>query len=394
MLSEIRDLQQILLKKYNVKYKRYFFDKIDFGRMTGIIGARGVGKTTFLLQYLKKSKIPNSKKLYVSADSVKIDSLFELALQFQKEEGKLLIIDEIHKYHNFELELKKIYDFLDLEIIFSGSSALKIDNAKADLSRRAVIYEVEGMSFREFIELKEGITLPSFSLEDILEKHVDIAYELLDKFNQTLLFREYLQYGYYPFYFDKKSHYLIKLNETINAVIEIDIPSVFSMEYQNTRNLKKLIRLVCESHPYTSNIKELLGKMEMGEDYRSLYRYLDYLDKAKILKLMRPTTRGDNIFTKPEKIYLNNTNLHYGYCNEAQIGTIREVFFMSMNFEHRVTIPKKGDFMIDDKYLFEVGGKNKSFKQIKNLPNSFVVADDIEIGSGNKIPLWLFGFLY
>ena len=394
MLSEIRDLQQILLKKYNIKYKRYFFHKIDFGKMTGIIGARGVGKTTFLLQYLRASNIPISKKLYISADSVKIDSLFELALQFQKEEGKLLIIDEIHKYPNFELELKKIYDFLDLEVIFSGSSALKIDNAKADLSRRAVIYEVEGMSFREFIELKEGIDLPLFSLEEILENHVDIAYELLDKFNLTLLFPDYLKHGYYPFYFDKKSHYLIKLNETINAVIEIDIPSVFSMEYQNIRNLKKLIRLVCESHPYTPNIKELLGKMEMGEDYRSLYRYLDYLHKAKILKLMRPTTRGDNIFTKPEKIYLNNTNLHYEYCDEAQIGTIREVFFMSMNFEHKITVPKKGDFLIDDKYLFEVGGKNKSFKQIKDMPNSFVVADDIEIGSGNKIPLWLFGFLY
>ena len=394
MLAKIRDLQQLLLKKYNVKYKRYFFDKIDFGQMTGIIGARGVGKTTFLLQYLKQSKLPISKKLYISADSVKIDSLFELALQFQKEEGKLLIIDEIHKYQNFEQELKNIYDMLDLQVIFSGSSALKIDNAKADLSRRAVIYEVEGMSFREFIELKEGIELPSFSLEEILNNHVNIAYELLEKFNLTLLFREYLQYGYYPFYFDKKSHYLIKLNETINAVIEIDIPSVFAMEYQNIRNLKKLIRLVCESHPYTPNIKELLIKMEMGEDYRSLYRYLDYLHKAKILKVMRPSTRGDNIFTKPEKIYLNNTNLHYTYCNDAEIGTIREVFFMSMNFEHTVSIPSRGDFLIDNKYLFEVGGKNKGFKQIKDIENSFVVADDIEIGSGSKIPLWLFGFLY
>jgi predicted AAA+ superfamily ATPase len=362
--------------------------------MTGILGARGVGKTTFLLQYLRASNIPLSKKLYISADSVKIDSLFELALAFEKEEGKLLIIDEIHKYPNFELELKKIYDFLSLEVIFSGSSALKLDNAKADLSRRAVIYEIEGMSFREFIELKEGLILPSFSLEEILENHVDIAYELLDKFNLTLLFREYLKYGYYPFYFDKKSHYLIKLNETINTVIEIDIPSVFAMEYQNIRNLKKLIRLVCESYPYTPNIRELLSKMEMGEDYRSLYRYLDYLHKAKVLKLMRPPTRGDNIFTKPEKIYLNNTNLHYGYCNEAQIGTIREVFFMSMTFEHRVTTPTRGDFLIDEKYLFEVGGKNKGFKQIANIPNSFVVADDIEIGSGAKIPLWLFGFLY
>ena len=394
MLAEIRDLQQLLLKKYNVKYKRYFFDKIDFGQMTGIIGARGVGKTTFLLQYLKQSKLSISKKLYISADSVKIDSLFELALQFHKEEGKLLIIDEIHKYQNFEQELKNIYDMLDLQVIFSGSSALKIDNAKADLSRRAVIYEVEGMSFREFIELKEGIELPSYSLEEILNNHVNIAYELLEKFNLTLLFREYLKYGYYPFYFDKKSHYLIKLNETINAVIEIDIPSVFAMEYQNIRNLKKLIRLVCESHPYTPNIKELLIKMEMGEDYRSLYRYLDYLHKAKILKVMRPSTRGDNIFTKPEKIYLNNTNLHYTYCNDAEIGTIREVFFMSMNFENIVTIPTKGDFLINNKYLFEVGGKNKGFKQIKDIENSFVVADDIEIGSGSKVPLWLFGFLY
>ena len=394
MLSQIRDLQQLLLRKYNTKYKRYFFDKIDFGKMTGIIGARGVGKTTFLLQHFKASKIPISKKLYISADSLKIDSLFELALQFQKENGRLLIIDEIHKYPNFELELKKIYDFLDLEIIFSGSSALKIDNAKADLSRRAVIYEVEGMSFREFIELKEGIVLPSFLLEEILENHVDIAYELLDKFNLTLLFREYLKYGYYPFYFDKKSHYLIKLNETINTVIEVDIPSIFPIEYQNIKNLKKLIRLVCESHPYTPNIRELLTKMEMGEDYRSLYRYFDYLHKAKILKIMRPSTRGDNILTKPEKIYLNNTNLHYGYCDRAEIGTIREVFFMSMLFEHQVTIPKKGDILIDNSYLFEIAGKNKTFKQIKNIPNSFLACDDIEIGYGAKIPIWLFGFLY
>ena len=394
MISQIRDLQQLLLRKYNTRYKRYFFNKIDFGKMTGIIGARGVGKTTFLLQYLKESKIPISKKLYISADSIKIDSLFDLALEFQKENGKLLIIDEIHKYPYFESELKKIYDFLDLEVIFSGSSALKIDNAKADLSRRAIIYEVEGMSFREFIELKEGIELPSFSLEEILKNHVDIAYELLDKFNLTLLFKEYLKYGYYPFYFDKKSHYLIKLNETINTVIEVDIPSIFPIEYQNIKNLKKLIRLVCESHPYTPNIKELLVKMDMGEDYRSLYRYFDYLHKAKILKIMRPSTRGDNILTKPEKIYLNNTNLHYGYCDNAEIGTIREVFFMSMLFEHQITIPKKGDILIDNSYLFEIGGKNKTFKQIKDIPNSFLACDDIEIGDGAKIPIWLFGFLY
>ncbi len=394
MLSEARALQQLLLQKRLSKYKRYFFDNIDFDRLTGIVGARGVGKTTFLLQYIKESNIAKHKKLYVSADSIKIDSLFELALAFSKEGGELLVIDEIHKYVGFESELKKIYDFLDLQVIFSGSSALKIDNAKADLSRRAIVYEVEGLSFREFIELKEDIKLPTFTLEEILQNHIEIASDLLDKFNKTTLFKEYLHYGYYPFSFDKRSNYTLKLNETINTVLEVDIPSIFSIEYQNIRNLKKLIRLVCESQPYTPNIKELLVKMDMGEDYRSLYRYLEYLNRAKILKVMRAKTKGDNIFTKPEKIYLNNTNLHYSYCDSAQIGTIREVFFMSMLFEHIVVMPKKGDFLVDGRYLFEIGGKNKSFKQIKDKPDSYVVADDIEIGNGAKIPLWLFGFLY
>ena len=393
MLQEIRELQQLLFKKQKSKYRRYFFDRFDFDRMSGIIGARGVGKTTFLIQYLKQSPIARSKKLYISADSIKIDSLFELAKDFQNEGGELLVIDEIHKYIGFENELKKIYDFLELQIIFSGSSALQIDHSKADLSRRAVVYEVEGLSFREFLELKNGITLPTFSLDEILANHIDIAYKLLEQFS-LIEFKEYLEYGYYPFYFDKFSNYKIKLNETINTVLEVDIPSIFKIEYQNIRTLKKLLMILCQSVPYTPNITELLNKMEMGSDYRSLYRYLDYLHKAKIITLMRPVTKGDNIFSKPEKIYFNNSNLHYAYCNTPEIGTIREVFIKSMLFEHDINIPKKGDFLIDGKYTFEVGGKNKGFKQIKDMENSYVVADDIEIGGKNRIPLWLFGFLY
>ena len=394
MLQEARELQQLLLQKKVADYRRYFFDKIDFDRLTGIIGARGVGKTTFLLQHIKTSKIARHKKLYISADSIRIESLFDLALDFSREEGELLVIDEIHKYTGFESELKKIYDFLDLQVIFSGSSALNIDNAKADLSRRAVVYEVEGLSFREFIEMKNGIELPAFKLEEILHNHIEIATDLSERFNRAPLFKEYLQTGYYPFYFDKRSNYFIKLNETINTVLEVDIPSVFSIEYHNIRNLKKLIRLICEWQPYTPNIKELLGRMEMGEDYRSLYRYLEYLNRAKILKVIRPRSRGDNIFTKPEKIYLNNTNLHYSYCSNARPGTVRELFFAGMLFEHNLQISKKGDFLVDEEYLFEIGGKNKSFKQIKDKEKSFIAADDIEIGTGNKIPLWLFGFLY
>ncbi len=394
MLDEIRELQQLLLAKTRTTYKRYFFDRFDFDRLTGIIGARGVGKTTFLLQYLKQHKLPMSKKLYLSADSITLSSLFDVAKAFQREGGELLVIDEIHKFIGFESELKKIYDFLELDVIFSGSSALKIDNSKADLSRRAIVYEVEGLSFREFIELKTKITLPTYTLKEILADHINIAYALLERIDSAL-FKEYLEYGYYPFYFDKKTQYRLKLNETINTVIEVDIPSIFNIEYQNIIILKKLVTYLCASSPFTPNITILLQKMNLGSDYRSLYRYLEYLHKAKIITLIRPKTKGDNIFVKPEKIYLNNTNLYHTYCQDSKIGTVREIFFQSMlKVDHALELHAKGDFVVDEKYIFEIGGKNKSYKQIKDLPHSFVIADDMEIGSGNKIPLWLFGFLY
>ena len=396
MLDEIRELQRKIFTKHNFTYKRYFYDKINFSpKLIGIVGARGVGKTTFLIQYLKDLDFPFSQKLYISADSINIPSLFEVAEIFAKEDGKILIIDEIHKYQNFELELKKIYDILDIKVIFSGSSALQIDNAKADLSRRAIVYRFEGLSFREFIELNQNIKLPTFTLEDILSNHIDIAYDLLEKFNLRLSFKEYIQSGYYPFYFEDKESYLLRLNETINTVIETDIPSVFPIEYSNIVNLKKLVRLVCQSLPYTPNIQELLVKMDMKDNYKGLYRFLEYLHKAKVLHLLRAKTKGDNIFTKPDKIYLGNTNLHYAYCNEFEIGTIRETFFASMlRVNHELCLAAKGDFLVDGRYTFEIGGKNKKYKQIKDLPNSFIASDDIELGSGNKIPLWLFGFLY
>jgi predicted AAA+ superfamily ATPase len=396
MLEEIRAYQRKVFNKNSFSYKRYFHKSINFNNnLTGIVGARGVGKTTFLIQYLKELDLPFEKKLYISADTINIPSLYDVAEDFSKEEGKVLVIDEIHKYKNFEIELKKIYDILDLQVIFSGSSALQIDHAKADLSRRAITHHVYGLSFREFLELNLGLELPAFKLEEVLTNHVNIAYELLEEFNLRLQFREYLKSGYYPFYFEDKENYLLKLNETINTAIEVDIPSIFPIEYSNISNLKKLVRLVCASSPYTPNIKELLVKMEMGENYKGLYRFLDYLHQAKVFNIVRANTKGDNIFTKPEKIYLNNSNLHFAYCNSFEMGTVREVFFASMlGVSHQVAIPKKGDFLVNEKYTFEVGGKGKSFKQIKDMPNSFVVADDIEIGSGNKIPLWLFGFLY
>ena len=393
-LGILKNYQNNYLEMLKFDYKRYIHDIVDFDqRLIGIIGARGVGKTTFLLQYLKENKLPFSKKLYFSADSIELDSLFDVAYAFYKSGGKLLIIDEIHKYKNFEIELKKIYDMLDLQVIFSGSSALRIDNSKGDLSRRAVLYTMKGLSFREFIELKTSTTLPKYDFKELLKKHEDIAYEINGKIKPYEFWSEYLRYGYYPFYFEDTKSYLIRLKETINTVIEVDIPSLFPIEYDKIINLKKLVKLICLSKPFKINLKELATKIGTS-DYQTLYKYLEYLKRGKIFNILRPKSKGDSIFIKPEKLYLANTNLHYAYCQNAEVGTIREVFFMSMFDDEQLEAVNKGDFLVDEKYLIEVGGAKKSFRQIKEIEQSFVIADDIDIGSGNKIPLYLFGFLY
>jgi predicted AAA+ superfamily ATPase len=377
-------------------YKRYFAKSIDFEqKMVGIIGARGVGKTTAILQHFKEIKLPFNQKLYISADMIEIAdmSLFEIAKLFELYGGKIVAIDEIHKRKNFEIELKNIYDRLDLNVIFSGSSAIKLEHSKADLSRRATMYQVQGLSYREFLELKLGISLPTYTLETLTQNHTDIAVSLLELFKPLEHFKEYLRVGYYPFYFDDSRHYLDKLENTINTVIEVDLPSIFSLKYENTANLKKLVKMLCFSEPYTINISELSKKIGIQRD--RLYLYIEYLSRGSIFLPIRAKSRGDGIFVKPAKLYLHNANLYHAYCKGAKKGTIREVFFAnSISQQHEILHTKIGDFSVDEKYIFEIGGKNKSFKQIKDIENSFVAADDLEIGFGNKIPLWLFGFLY
>jgi predicted AAA+ superfamily ATPase len=377
-------------------YKRYFAKNIDFSqKMIGIIGARGVGKTTAILQHFKELEVPFNQKLYISADMIEIAdmSLFEIARVFELHGGKVLAIDEIHKHKNFELELKNIYDRLQLNIIFSGSSAIKLEHSKSDLSRRATMYHVQGLSYREFLELKLDISLPSYELEDMIQNHTQIASSMLNEFKPLEHFKEYLSVGYYPFYFEDKKRYLDKLETTINTVIEVDLPSIFTLKYENIANLKKLVKMICYSKPYTINISELSKKVGISRD--KLYMYIDYLSRGSIFLPIRAKSRGDSIFVKPAKLYLHNANLYHAYCKNAENGTIRETFFANMlNQRYEIMHTKIGDFTIDEKYIIEVGGKNKSFNQIKDIPNSFVVADDIEIGFGDKIPLWLFGFLY
>jgi predicted AAA+ superfamily ATPase len=378
------------------EYKRYFAKSIDFEqKMIGIIGARGVGKTTAILQHLKALELPFSQKLYLSVDMIEIAdmSLFEIAKLFELYGGKVLAIDEIHKSKNFEVELKNIYDRLKLHVIFSGSSALKLEHSKADLSRRGTMYHVQGLSYREFLEMKLGISLPSYSLDEIVKNHTEISASLLGAFKPLEHFGEYLRVGYYPFYFDDKRRYLDKLETIINTVIEIDLPSIFSLKYENTANLKKLVKMLCYSEPYTINISELSKKIGIQRD--RLYLYIDYLWRGSIFLPLRAKSKGDGIFVKPAKLYLHNANLYHSYCKNAKKGTIREAFFANtVGQEHEILHTKVGDFWVDKCYIFEIGGKNKSYKQIKDVENSYVVADDMEVGFGNKIPLWLFGFLY
>ena len=409
MLEQIQQYSYSLLKNLNIEYKRYFFKEVDFSnRLIGIIGDRGIGKTTFLLQYLNELDLPITKKLYVSAEFLLLSNieLFKLAEEFEKIGGKILVIDEIHKIADFEKHLKMIYDvFSSLQVIFSGSSAIKLEHAKADLSRRAMLYRFGGLSFREFLELKTGKEFKSFTLEDILENHTEIAFELTSQFKPFEFYKEYLKYGYYPFYFEvAKDTFLIRLNETINTTIEHDLAYIFNIEPKFIIKLKQLVTLICASKPYELNISKLAQKIEINRN--TLYQYIYYLNRGKIFNILDHKAKGDNIFSKPAKIYLANSNLNFAYCKTIEIGTVREVFFANQLKNYfslyrnssflgdEILASKKGDFLINQKYLFEIGGKNKSFKQIKDMPNSFVVADDIEVGFGNKIPLWLFGFLY
>jgi hypothetical protein len=363
--------------------------------MIGILGARGTGKTTSIIQHLNDIDIAMEKKLYFSADSISLGGvkLYDIADEFSKSGGKVLAIDEIHKYANFENDLKEIYDFLDIQVIFSGSSAMQLEHKKADLSRRAVLYRVGGLSFREFLELKLEMKFKSFTLDEIVSNHMEIADEITKRIKPFEFFGEYLQNGYYPFYFENPNSYGLKLEETINTVIESDLPIIFNIEPQNIQKLKQLVGIVCTSKPYELNISALSTKI--GINRTTLYQYIDYLGLGNIFYSLRAKSKNDTVFSKPSKLYLNNTNLSQYYCKNQDLGAMREQFFASqVRVKHTLYYPNKGDFLIDEKYTFEIGGKNKSFEQIKDLPNSFVAADDIEVGFKNKIPLWLFGFLY
>jgi predicted AAA+ superfamily ATPase len=330
--------------------------------------------------------------LYISADNI-TKSLGDIAMEFSSFGGKLLIIDEIHKAKDFAKELKTIYDFVDIKVIFSGSSALEIENSKVDLSRRALFYKLHSLSFREFIAIKYEINLPVLSLEEILTSHQDIAQEIKKKFKPLEYFQYYKEFGSYPFFTEGEIGYDLRLNEIINIILDSEVATIYNVEAIKINTIRKLLHLLCSSVPVELNIQNL--SKEAGISRNTLSSYFYYLQKANLIEVIGGNFKNKKLLNKPDKIYLENTNLYNILCDEKNIGSLRESFFVSqLKIYHSIKYANKGDFLVNEKYTFEIGGAKKSFKQIKDVKNSFVVADDIEVGFGNKIPLWLFGFLY
>lgn len=379
-----------LLRQTPTTFKRYMFDRIAWNsRMVGIVGPRGVGKSTMILQYIIENR-NKEEQLYVSADHTYFSthSLVDLADDFIKEGGKKLFIDEVHKYKGWSSELKQIYDVHpELSIVFTGSSVLDIHKGEADLSRRALIFNMQGLSFREYLELFHDIKISTYSIDEIVENMVEIA----DIKHPLPIFRDYLRTGYYPF--SKEDGFEIRLQQVITQTIESDIAQYADLNASTARKIKRMLAIVSELSPYKPNALNLAT--EIGVSKNNVPDYLLYLEMAGMIGQLRDDTGGMRGLGKVEKVYVDNPNLMFAMSsNNPDIGNIRETFFYNqLRVNNDVISSKESDFKIDSR-VFEVGGAKKGKKQIENLPEGFVVKDDIEFGHGNVIPLWHFGFNY
>ncbi len=389
---------QARLNSTNLNFKRYLYQQINWNnRLIAIIGARGVGKTTLLLQHIKENHNDLTEVMYISLDSLYFlkNHLSVFADEFVKLGGKYLFIDEVHKYPNWAIEVKNIYDNNpNLNIVITGSSALDIHRGKGDLSRRVVIYKMNGLSFREFISLKHKVDFSTYSLEEITVNAISIAQEINSKIKPIKLFQEYIKTGYYPFFVEQEDHYYERIEQAVSEILETDLPALEPIDYTAVYNIKKLLIIIAEIVPFKPNISKLSQQIGINRD--TLVKYLHWMQRADLLLLLTSDTYGIAKMNKPEKVYLNNTNLIYALSeNNSNQGTIRETFFYNqMHVMHKISYPKKADFMVDNKYIFEIGGKNKTQKQIAGMNNAFIVADNIEYAYKNTIPVWMFGFLY
>lgn len=397
-MEEILDLHSLKIGETKLDFVRPMISFLEEKeRLIGLKGSRGVGKSTLLLQYLKKQDKPQSGEyLYASLDHIWFlkNTAYGLAKEFYKRGGKILALDEVHRYPNWSQELKNINDdFKGLKVVFTGSSLLEILNARADLSRRAVVYPIQGLSFREFVRLQTNIEIPSIKLEDLLKDHAEITMEINKKIKPYAYLDDYLSWGYYPFYLEHKNNVGRKIEEIINMILEIELPLLRQTDISYARKLKLLLLILAESAPFVPNISKLAEKIEINR--KTLLIYIQLLEEANLIKTLQKDSKGISRFQKPDKLLPENTNISIQLSSGINKGTIRETFFVNqISYQHEIEYSEIGDYKVDRQYIFEIGGKTKKGKQLEESEGSYLVLDDIEYGYSNKIPLWLFGFLY
>ncbi len=387
-----------LLNLTQVEHVRSIFYDINWdSRLIAIRGAKGVGKTTLMLQYIKMKGADAKRILYASLDSAYFTqhTLIDFAEDFYKKGGERLFLDEVHKYDNWSREIKEIYDlYPDMKVVISGSSLLSILNGDADLSRRCLPYDIQGMSFREYLEIVHGIILPKVTLDELLGNPNSLCEKVMQTCRPLSYFDDYLREGYYPFILEGQMEYTIRLENVINYIIEVELPKLCNVDVANIRKLKALVAVISSNVPMQVDMQKLSAMLEVSRV--TLLGYLQHLAKAKILNLLYSSEMNVKKLQKPDKIFVENPNIMDAMTlDTVNEGTKRECFLVNqLRNSHKVEYTKRGDFLVDGSYTIEVGGKSKDGSQIAGVENAFIASDDTEYAYGNKIPLWAFGFLY
>ena len=397
-IETLYEISERLVKATKTDFIRYLYNEINWNNnLIGIKGARGVGKTTLMLQYIKQNfKNDLSKALYVSLDNLWFanHTLSQVVDYHYKNGGTHIFIDEIHKYPNWQTLLKNIVDeYPGFNVVYTGSSMLKIDYHKGDLSRRQIVYTLKGLSFREFLEYETQQKFPALTLEQLLQTHSEVALQLTEKLKILPLFDKYLKCGYYPFYKKDTAGFGMRLQGTILSILNEDMPYVEDISQATKMKIMRMLMIIAENVPQTPKMSDLYAALETSREQG--FKMLSLLESADLLTTLSAVTKNFKYMSKPDKIYLNNPNLMYALTPNANRGTLRETFFLNqMSYVGEVNYPKQGDFLVNQKYLFEVGGHKKTFDQIKDIPESFLAVDDIETGRRNRIPLYMFGMMY
>ncbi|MFH1121105.1 MAG: AAA family ATPase [Bacteroidota bacterium] len=396
-METLFSFQQVLLRSVTNEFRRSLHNHISWGqRMIGIRGPRGAGKTTMLLQHLRYDTDNVDEVLYVTADHPWFYShtLFDTADSWYKHGGKILMIDEVHKYPDWSVELKNIYDgFPGMQIVFTASSALDIYRGEADLSRRVISYNLPGLSFREYLGFVAQKHFDPVSFDKLRQHHAEISREITGLIRPLPHFASYLKNGYLPIISEGADTYPMKLSQIINVVVDTDLAYTTSYNSGTAVKIKKLLSVIAASVPFKPNISALARKLDLSRE--SVYQYIHQLKDAKLLNVINTREHGVSTLQKPEKLFLENTNLAYALTSQPEKGNIRETFILNqlLNAGLSVYAPVKGDFLVNETTI-EVGGKNKTAAQVSHINDFLLAIDDVETGYGNKVPIWLFGFLY